>query len=523
MRRRLLIALAALVVVALLDIALVATLHKPKKTPGRPIAGATGIPGSDGVQLAGQTFVPRGSGKHALIVMPASWGANAQEYKVVGRELADQGYVVVAYAQRGFIPSQGQIDFAGTPTQQDVSSVITWALAHTPADPSAIGVMGVSYGGGMSLLAAEHDPRIKAVVAMSAWTDLQQSFFPNQTPNTQAIRSLFGSARSRFSPEVATFQRLFVSGNRIAAEAQLATMTGVRSAMTDVAALNRNHTAVMIANDFQDSYFAPNQLVTFFDKLTGPKRLQLAVGDHGSQELPGLQGGTSEVWVDGGKWMDHFLRGADNGIQQQDPIWMKDVAAGTWHTYKSWPSAGQAAYLTGNGDPGSLTTARGGTWSKTLLVGTPTKATSAPIQIGRYPYRPVTGIDVNALPPSGAGVWNGPALTAPLTVAGIPTVHLTVRPTSASATVFAYLYDTDSSGTASLITTAPYSITGATGAAPTAVDIPLRPIAWTVPAGDHLTLVVDTVDPRFTALGIKGHAVVISSAATDPARLEIPA
>ena len=48
---------------------------------------------------------------------------------------------------------------------------------------------------------------------MSAWTDLQQSFFPNNTPNTQAIKSLFGQAKKRFSEPIAKFQQLFDAGD----------------------------------------------------------------------------------------------------------------------------------------------------------------------------------------------------------------------------------------------------------------------------------------------------------------------
>ncbi|MEU8888085.1 CocE/NonD family hydrolase C-terminal non-catalytic domain-containing protein [Streptomyces sp. NPDC048442] len=54
---------------------------------------------------------------------------------------------------------------AGAPTPRrtaDVSAVIGWALAHTPADEDKIGMAGVSYGAGLSLLASGHDKRIKA-------------------------------------------------------------------------------------------------------------------------------------------------------------------------------------------------------------------------------------------------------------------------------------------------------------------------------------------------------------------------
>ncbi len=522
-RQRVLLIAAVLVVVAVLDVVLVKTLHIHRKTtPGRAIAAANAIPGSDGTQLAGEVWAPGGSGKFPLVVMPAAFGKDATEYKYVGQTLANQGYVVVAYAQRGFMPSQGQVDFEGAPTQADVSSVITWALAHTPADPTKIGVMGVSYGAGATLLSAERDNRIKAVVVMSAWTDLQQSFFPNDTPNTQAIKTLYGAAKKRFSPPLTNFYDLLDSRDFAGAKALLATLSPERSAITNVDALNRNHTAVMIANDFEDSYFAPNQLVTFYDKLTGPKRLQLAIGDHGSQEVAGLLGQQSEVWTDATQWLDHYLRGMNNGIQSQQPVRLKDVATGQWHTYSSWPGSAQVAtfYLDRSG--GALSTKATTSWSTTIKTGTPTLATTPPIQIGVATYRPATGVPVSTLPANGAGVWTGPTLTQGASIDGTPSLHMTVTPSTANATMFSYLYDVNANGLGTLITSAPYSLTDVTPGAAQIVDVALRPISWTVPAGHHLAFVVDTFDRRFTALGAVGRPLVLSSPVGDPSRLTVP-
>src|SRR5439155_20039282 len=108
----------------------------------------------------------------------------------------------------------------------------------------------------------------------------------------------------------------------------------VRSAATGVGALNRNKTAVMLANGYEDSLIIPNQLVTFFDQLTGPKRLELRVGDHGGPEGSGLAGAANEVWQSATRWLDHYVRGVDNGVQNDDPVQLKDVTTNQWHSYK---------------------------------------------------------------------------------------------------------------------------------------------------------------------------------------------
>jgi dienelactone hydrolase len=149
----------------------------------------------DGFQLGAYVSVPtgHGSGPFPLIVMPSSWGISYIEYVGQANVLANDGYIVVSYSSRGFDtfcainPSCGYIDIAGPLTVGDVSTVIDWALAHTPADPNNIGVSGISYGAGTGLLAAEHDPRIKAVAAMSGWANLGASLDANQTPSAQVL------------------------------------------------------------------------------------------------------------------------------------------------------------------------------------------------------------------------------------------------------------------------------------------------------------------------------------------------
>lgn len=147
------------------------------------------IPGWDGAQMGALVLVPQGqgAGPFPLIVMPASWSLPNLEYLGRATQLASDGYVVVSYTSRGFWDSAGQIDIAGPDTVEDVSAVIDWALAHTPANPNAIGASGISYGAGISLLAAERDPRIKAVAALSGWADLEASLYSNRTVSQQGV------------------------------------------------------------------------------------------------------------------------------------------------------------------------------------------------------------------------------------------------------------------------------------------------------------------------------------------------
>jgi predicted acyl esterase len=95
-----------------------------------------------------------------------------------------------------------------------------------------------------------------------------------------------------------------------------------------------------------------------------------------------------------------------------------------------------------------------------------------------------------------AGVWASERPSSALRIRGVPTVHLNLRNTEATGTLFAYLYDLDLLGIARLITHAPVTWTGTTPGDRT-VDVGLFATAYDVPAGHSLTLVVDTVDPLY--------------------------
>lgn len=180
--------------------------------------------------------------------MPASWSLPNLEYLGRATQLASDGYVVVSYTSRGFWDSAGQIDIAGPDTVEDVSAVIDWALAHTPANPNAIGASGISYGAGISLLAAERDPRIKAVAALSGWADLEASLYCNRTVSQQGVGLLVGAGAmtGRAGPDLAQIGARVAQGDYDGAVQGFLSQAASRSPATDVAALNARGTAVLL-------------------------------------------------------------------------------------------------------------------------------------------------------------------------------------------------------------------------------------------------------------------------------------
>ncbi|HLY34396.1 MAG TPA: alpha/beta fold hydrolase, partial [Jatrophihabitantaceae bacterium] len=484
----------------------------------------------DGTPLGAYLIQPKNSSpsnRVPLIVMPASWGSGSNEYVQIGKEFANAGYEVISYAQRGFRPSEGEVDFADTQTQGDVSTVIDWALKNTDADKNRIGMLGLSYGAGMSLLGAERDARVKAVVAMAAWADLGAAMDPNHTLNALALAGLMSSGArvGTLNPELSTVKDQLVAGVSAGSETML--NKPVRSASTNVAALNRNKTAVMLANAYQDSLIIPNQLVSFFNQLTGPKRLELRRGDHGGPEITGLLGGTSAEFQTAMHWLDHYVRGVDNGIQDDKPVQLEDVKTRQWHAYGDWAEIGRATRsMLGDANTGALPTGtidgRATAWSRTIKTGTDTVATSGITQINSPNFILTAGVPISKVNRADAVVWTGATTPAAAVVNGEPHLHITVMTSGASGTFFAYLYDVDPATGGTLMTYAPYSVVGVTPGTPTTVDVDLGATSWTVGAGHHLALVIDTVDGRYFGHNTApGSTLTFSSSTADPASLAV--
>ncbi|AZP21292.1 CocE/NonD family hydrolase [Streptomyces aquilus] len=475
------------------------------------------IAGDGGTVLKANVITPAGadgSRRYPLIVFPTSWGLPQVEYLAQAQKLANSGYVVVSYNVRGFWQSGGRIEVAGPPDIADASKVIDWALANTPADAQHIGMGGVSYGAGISLLAAAHDQRVKAVAALSGWADLIDSIYSGRTQHVQAGGLLDGASivTGRQSAEIREIFDNFYASN-LSKEQDMINWGKKRSAITYVDQLNKNGTAVMMANAWGDSVFPPNQSAHFYEKLTGPKRLEFRPGDHATAELTGLFGLPNDVWTDTERWFDRYLQGDDNGIDREQPVQLKSRSTGGYEGYPDWKSVGA-------------------TTKKLALSGTTTLHTNVDSgadggvvflssildQVARIP--PVASIPL--LPRRWAAVWQSEKYGTAQQVRGTTTLHTTVTPTDESGTLVAYLYDVGPLGLGKLVTHAPYTFHGRTPGTAFGLDLELYSTAYDVPAGHRLALVVDTVDPLYIEHNPSGAQLTFSSPADDPSYVSIP-
>ncbi|MFE6304179.1 alpha/beta fold hydrolase [Nocardiopsis sp. NPDC057823] len=494
------------------------------------------ITGHDGTEIKAKVITPTGvEGPHPLLVMPSAWATPHLLYVGAGARLAQEsGYQVVTYSSRGFWDSGGAIEVAGPEDRADASAVIDWALENTDSDPERIGMAGISYGGGISLLTAAEDDRIKAVASLSGWADLRESLYPNETVDVQSAELLLGAAAltGRKGETLQNVERAYRRGDiRPALD-----MAPDRSAATKVDRLNANGTAVMMAHGWNDGMFPVGHITDFYGELTGPKRLMIAPGDHATQEIFGAAGLPDEIWAGVGDWFDHHLKGEDNGVDTADPVMVKpNNGRGTWTSYPDWESVTggeQTFYL---GEPstdwarwqnsGAMGADPDTGWDYRVRTGIGTTAESGTVMLSgalQQFFDVPTGVLLPTVDRYRAGVWTSPAYPDGARVAGTPEATFTFTPTASTQSVFVYLYAIDAGGRGALLSHAPYTLRDASPGTPVTVTTELAPVVWDVPAGHRLSVVVDTRDLRYDSESTIGNRVTVSSPEAEPTRVTIP-
>ena len=147
------------------------TASPPPTTAGRhevTIAGA-------GVTLGGVLFRPEASDPRPALVVLHGWqpaGTNgAATVEPRARRYAEEGYISLALAMRGWAPSGGSDD-CGLRQPDDVVSAVAWLRSLPGVQTENIGVVGFSQGGQVALLTAAKDPRLRAVAAYYPVTDV---------------------------------------------------------------------------------------------------------------------------------------------------------------------------------------------------------------------------------------------------------------------------------------------------------------------------------------------------------------
>lgn len=271
---------AALIVLAIVAVASAqlpgigagALLH-----PGRrPVTGS--VPAScqpasfagDGVALAGWRCAARSVRRGTLVYLHGVADNRMSSVGIVER-FGSRGFDVIAYDSRAHGESGGEACTYGFFEKEDLRRV----LASVDAGP--IVLLGTSLGAAVALQEAARNPRISAVVAVEAFSDLR-------TVATERAPFFFTPATIRSAFALAEQQGQF-------------SVTAV-SPMASAASIDL---PVLLVHGDADRDTPPDHSRRVFAQLKGPKRLILVPGAGHNQSLRG------EVWGEIDRWIDEML------------------------------------------------------------------------------------------------------------------------------------------------------------------------------------------------------------------------
>ncbi len=494
-------------------------------TAGVPTVAATSVhravPTRDGsldaVVMAPTTPPP--AGRYPLVVIPATFAGQLVDLAPLGLVLAKRGYITVYYLERGYGASTGQIDAAGPKDVADVSQVITWMLANTPADPARVGLIGFSYSAGLVLEAAAVDPRVRAVAELDGWADLGRALYPNRTPSTVTEQALYALATvtGRPSPEVA--KNVQDAINDVNIDSLLA-FAAERSPVTFASRLTTRQVPLFMSHEMNETIFPIDQSVDFFTAYSGgPKRLDLWPGDHGSQEVQGALGKGGPGWEDAMRWMDAYVAGYDRSITTEPVVRVQPRSAEAPRPLESWASVaptrtqrvylattpqlfGTARTLQATPGRGSQTVREGVNWLIHTLA--PMYSYQLEVGTGHPPTVPLPLVDQSV-----SAIWQTARLTAPMSLRGVQRVHLSVTPSASTGTVVVHTLDVDALGlTGYMVAHQPITFTGTPGVSQN-LDVALPYNAYDLPTGHRLAVVVTTSDPSYLGANPPGSTIAI--------------
>jgi predicted acyl esterase len=488
------------------------------------------IPSFDGNELAALLFEPREKdfpGDRPGLIFVNSWTLTEDEYHLQARKFAQKGYVVLSYATRGFSTSEGLVTVAGPNDLRDVSAMIDWMEYNTRLDSTRLGMAGVSYGAGISLMALAHEERIKTVVAMSGWGNLEDALYGRETIREVWLNLLLlsGKLLGRLDPEVSQQAKRL----RENVEADVARAWAKdRSPLSYVDKINARKAPVLVANSYQDGLFPPAQMRAFYEKLEGPKQFYLDKGIHASSAIPGLFGFPSDIWNETHRWFDHYLQNVPSSLTSQAPISMQTSRGREYYSafpalvskqplVKLKPMNDLAGFeldeeiedaLEGIGITGSVDS--GATSGLPLVSDTADAVINLPV------VKQLTKIDRRH-----AALYTTEKFKSVTRLRGSPQVRLFIARHKIPQQLVVYLYDSDPWAKGTLITHGVVSERAVTGRY-SEVTVDLNIAAYDIPVGHRLVVVIDTKDPLYTSYIKERYPVELIQVGTRLTELALP-
>jgi uncharacterized protein len=337
------------------------------------------VPMRDGVELRADILLPSTEGKFPALIYRTPYGKHLalKEYKTFEKAVA-RGYAVVVQDVRGRYASDGEF-VAYQNEGRDGYDTIEW-VAKQPWCDGNVGTFGLSYPGAVQWLAAvENPPHLKAMVPAMTFATPRNFFYSggvfdgswlewiwvNIAPDLRRHKNLAGPRTYEEASE--TWKR---QHERMETFLPLRDLPDLRDVTPfyyewlahppadpwwDWAELRnkygRVHAAVLNLSGWYDEAYGPDGATTNFNGLlkerrgNGDPRTRTIIGPwtHGGQEKtragerdfgPGSAIDYDELIL---RWMDHYVRGIDNGVEREKQVRFFVMGKNIWREEDAWP------------------------------------------------------------------------------------------------------------------------------------------------------------------------------------------
>jgi len=337
----------------------------------------------DGVVLRADVLRPTEGGKFPVLVYRTPYGKEAaqREYTTF-QHAVERGYAVVIQDVRGRFQSEGE--FRPYENEgRDGYDTIEWA-AGQPWSNGAVGTFGLSYPGAVQWLAAvQSPPHLKAMVPAMTFSTPQNFFYAGGTWDMSWIDWIWiniawDTRAKKNVPGPRTYQESLAAW-----KAEGATMLNTLP-LLDLKPLqqvapyyydwlrhppedpwwnwselrdkySRTSAAVLNLSGWYDDNYGPEGATTNYSGLrrtrVGEKdaSMHLLLGPwiHGVDNIEKTRSGEREFGPSAAidydevilRWMDHYLKGVDNGVNREKPVRYFVMGRNQWRDADQWPPA----------------------------------------------------------------------------------------------------------------------------------------------------------------------------------------
>ena len=152
----------------------------------------------DNLQLAGWFIPPDPQSDGVTLVFIHGLGGNRGGLLDEAMMLTRHGYGALLPDLRNHGQSQGTVTTLGYTEVEDVRGAVAYLLARPEVNPERIGLVGSSMGGALAIRAAARIPEVRAVVAQSAFSSLEENI-------NEGVHALTGLSPFPFAPLVVWF------------------------------------------------------------------------------------------------------------------------------------------------------------------------------------------------------------------------------------------------------------------------------------------------------------------------------